>query len=261
VGIAEACYPHPAGWTLAETANPRATLERMSVRRLTALFREPHLERPACEAAWQKLLGPIEFHLVWAQFSSPLVTPRDFKSAFRIIHRSLFLRAFNPTAPDPMCRLCRCAPERFSHIGSCEYITETFGLFVSFAQKFCPAIKLSLHLIFLGMRDGVTPLPSALSALRVIVWKFTLIAFTRVDTDGAKYSSADVWKGALRRFETRVRRYDIYVARLALRRRCAGDGPLDYARYRAVIKPLEGYDEEGEPLPRPVLASALVSLA
>ena len=88
-----------------------------------------------------------------------------------------------------------------------------------------------------------------------------MIAFTRVDTDGAKYSSAEVWKGAMRRFETRVRRYDIYVARLTLRRRCAGDGPLDYARNRAVITPLEGYDEKGEPLARPVLASALASLA
>ena len=157
--------------------------------------------------------------------------------------------------------LTRGSFKRFSHIGSCEYIVETFGLFVSFAQRFYPTIELSLHLIFLGMRDGTTPLPSALSALRVIMWKFALVAFTRVDTDGAKYNPADVWKGALRRFETRVRRYDIYVARLSLRRRCAGDSPLDYARYRAVIAPLEGYDEDGEPLPRPVLASALASLA
>ena len=159
-----------------------------------------------------------------------------------------------------MCRLCRCSPERFSHLGSCEYIEETFGLFVSFAQRFIPSLRLSEHLIFLGMIDGSTPLAGALSALRIILWKFTLIAFTRVDTDGAKYSSSEVWKGALRRFEVRVRRYDIYVARLTLRRRCAGDCPLNYARHNAVVSPLEGY-EDGEPLPRPVLASALASMA
>ena len=60
-----------------------------------------------------------------------------FKSAFRIVHRSLFLRFFNPHAPDSMCRLCRCAPERFSHLAECEcigFLHNTFDFFVAFSH-------------------------------------------------------------------------------------------------------------------------------
>ena len=83
----------------------------------------------------------IEFHLVWAQFTSPLITPRDFKSAFRIAHSSLFLRTLNPEAPNPNCRLC-CEPERFSHLARCEHIRATVSHFVTFAQHYLPQVRL-----------------------------------------------------------------------------------------------------------------------
>jgi hypothetical protein len=264
VGIAETHYPHPSGWTFAETANPRATLEHMTVRRLTALFRAPHLEDPACVAKWQELYGPIEFVLVWAQFTNPLVSPRDFKSAFRIVHRSLFLRFFNPAAPDSMCRLCRCAPERFSHLAECEYIRDTFDFFVAFASQYMDTEAwgnpTSPLVVYLGMVDGTTPLPGAMAALRVIVWKFALIAMVKVDTEGAKYEPERVWKGALRRFQTRVLRYDTYVARLFLRQACFGRAPPNPARHSAVLAPIQGYDVDGTPLRRSALAAALDEL-
>ena len=83
----------------------------------------------------------------------------------------------------------------------------------------------------------------------------------RVDTDGAKYSSADVWRSALRRFESRVRRYDIYVDRLALRRDSKGDPPQQLVRHNDVLYPLPGYEGSGQPVPRRHLTHALTDCA
>ena len=112
-------------------------------------------------------------------------------------------------------------------------------------------------IIYLGMVDGVTPLTGSMAALRIIVWKFALIAMVKVDTEGLKYVAEHVWKGAIRRFASRIRRYDIYVARLSLRESSAGRDPPNQARHSAVIAPIEGYDTDGAPLPRPWLEAAL----
>ena len=49
-----------------ECAKPGGNLEGMTVRRLTAMFRDKVVQTPACEAKWILRHGPIEFHMVWA---------------------------------------------------------------------------------------------------------------------------------------------------------------------------------------------------
>ena len=80
-------------------------------------------------------------------------------------------------------------------------------------------------------------------------------------TDGAKYNSADIWRSALRRFESRVRRYDIYVDRLALRRESKGDAPQQLVRHNELLYPLPGYVGPGQPAPRDHLSQALTDCA
>ena len=47
-------------------------------------------------------------------------------------------------------------------------------------------------------------LHGALSALHVIIWKFIIIDFVQVDTDGRAFVAADVWKSAVRRTHGRL---------------------------------------------------------
>ena len=47
-GIAETSFPHPQGWTIAG-APAGTTLERVSVRALTAIYRQQIEEQPSCE--------------------------------------------------------------------------------------------------------------------------------------------------------------------------------------------------------------------
>ena len=44
----------------------------------------------------------------------------------------------------------------------------------------------------------------ALSALHIIVWKFVVIAFTRVDTAGEHFKPDHIWKAAISRFRVRL---------------------------------------------------------
>ena len=106
-------------------------------------------------------------------------------------------------------------------------------------------------------RTTLATLEPRLAQTRIILWKFVLIAFVRVDTEGAKFKPQDIWVCALRRFEARNRRLDIYVSRITLRRRCAGLDPPRYDRYTAALAPIASYDENGCSEPHPKLIEAL----
>ena len=204
VGIAETCCPHPKGWVHAGGPKQR-NLEYMTVKALTAILRTPHLKPPSCEAAWPKALGmPIPFHEVWARLCSPLLTPRDFKAQARIYHRSLMTRNHNPDATSPNCRCCNEVQERLSHLAKCRVLRETFNYFIEFARSYHPNLRLTEALIYLGVTSELTTLKGSLSDLHVILWKFTLIAFTKVDEEGTKFTPMDVWSQALRRFGVRL---------------------------------------------------------
>ena len=53
VGIAECFYPHPKGWRLT-TDPPGATLEKMTVRRLTAHYRQAKERAPTSLKEWAR---------------------------------------------------------------------------------------------------------------------------------------------------------------------------------------------------------------
>ena len=54
-------------------------------------------------------------------------------------------------------------------------------------------------------RDGTTlhALPKGLFSLFLMMWKFIILSFTQIDTDGAKYSHDRVWRLTLDRFRER----------------------------------------------------------
>ena len=152
-GIAELTYPHPSGWTFRE-ASANQTLERMTVRALTSMFRLSVYTPPSCETKWLSSLSleSIPWRTIWARLSSPLLTPRDFKNWTRVAHRSILTRNHSPTAPSTACRCCRRALERFSHIGECKVIKQVFALFTAFAYALTGlALDTSAPLIYLGL--------------------------------------------------------------------------------------------------------------
>ena len=183
-GIAETSFPHPQGWTIAD-APAGTTLERVSVRALTAIYRQQIEEQPSCEEAWNKVAGKeLDWRAIWRRFTNPLVTPRDYKNYYRFLHRSMRTRDLFPQEGDEgdACRMCCYERERFSHIPKCHSVHQVFNLFVRFARAFIPALQVDQQLICFGM-DGDQPLPGGLSAFHMVIWKF-IIKHHRVHSSG-----------------------------------------------------------------------------
>jgi len=244
VGVAETFYPHPQGWKF--QGEVKGTMESMSVRRLTRLFARKHVKQPSCIAKWHALTG-VDVTKIARCFTSPLLTPRDFKNYYRILHRSMATR--NITAgPNPNCRLCGRCLERFSHFSKCHVIRKSFKFLRTLVQSILGNTDLDDKLIFLGIR-GSEPLPSALLDLFVILWKFIVISFTRVDTCGDKYKAKTVWKQAVCRYVKRATAYGEGVRRGSIKRESRGSGRALHSGHRErlarLFHPVAEVSEEG----------------
>ena len=204
VGPADITYPHPQGWRL-EVEREDRTLEGMNVRRLTAAYRAKLTKPPSCIAKWLSLFPGIDFEALAKSLNSKLLTPRDTKGFMRILHRSMYTRNISKSG-HVLCRLCGRCLERFSHLAVCPRIRDVFQHFVAYAAPHVKDLRLSEELIWLGTAGGI-PLPTPLFALWVIMWKFTVIAFTCVDVEDRKFDAEGVWKASLCRFRVRMLAY------------------------------------------------------
>ena len=225
-GIAEASFPHPHGWTIVG-APAGTTLERTSVRALTAIYRLQIDERPSCEKAWNKVFGTeLDWKAIWRRFSNPLLTPRDYKNYYRFLHRSMRTRDLFPREGDEgnACRMCRAEGERFSHIPQCYSVLQIFERFTSFARSLVPTLQTSQELICFGTHGG-QPLPGGLSAFHVIIWKFIIIDFTQADIHGTKFEPDRVWVAATRRLRSRLMAHEANMIRKARAHRSRGWKP------------------------------------
>ena len=77
--------------------------------------------------------------------------------------------------------------ERFSHLVRCYCIKKVFRKLVKLANEFkgeVGVLTLNPALIYLGVTSSRSVLPGALFVLHCLLWKFVLISFTRVDTEG-----------------------------------------------------------------------------
>ena len=68
----------------------------------------------------------------------------------------------------------------------------------------------------LGLVSTDKALHGALSALHIITWKFIIIDFVQVDTDGRAFVAEDVWKAAVRRTHGRLLAQSLKVRRKVL---------------------------------------------
>jgi hypothetical protein len=136
VGAPTACYIYGRSsrrWPMKrvkrhaiEGTHEGATLEGLSVRALTAVYRRRYEVEPTGKTAWLGQLGHADMEAVFARLTSPLVTPRDYKSYDRVLNRSLRTRNV-VQGPELNCRLCGRALERLSHLAKCSVVRAVFS--------------------------------------------------------------------------------------------------------------------------------------
>ena len=138
-------------------------------------------------------------------------------------------------------------PERFSHLALCPVLRQVFALFTRFVRKYDPNVTLTEDLIWLGLARE-QPLPSALSALHIILWKFVGIALVRVETDNAKFKPRRIWSDALRRFSVRITAHKEHIRRWLHARDLRGEmgiPPNALDRHNSTLAPVATLSEEG----------------
>ena len=114
--------------------------------------------------------------------------------------------------------------------------------------------------VYLGAYQGGV-LTGALSDLHILVWKFVLISFTQVETQGSKFKPNTIWKQAVCRYETRVRAYLEGMRRGGLSRECRGSrrslSESHLAKVQSYLTPAGALDEDGRFKWEPEAAAAI----
>ena len=135
------------------------------------------------------------------------------------------MRGNDRTAPSQLCRLCGWARERLTHLPECSQVRLAFRpLLALTAELTGKTTRLDARFIYLGLtEDGY--LQGTLSDLHVILWKFLMIAFVRVDVDGLTFKADKVWKQAVSRWKDRLTVQFEGLRRILDLRTSRGDGP------------------------------------
>ena len=59
-------------------------------------------------------------------------------------------------------------------------------------------------MIYLGLRKDLTPLTGSDAVLYTVLWKFTLMSYTRVDCENEEFDVGEVIRSTLRRTHVRM---------------------------------------------------------
>ena len=145
---------------------------------------------------------------------------------------------------DVSCRLCGHIPERFSHLAQCPLVRQVFQYLLDHASHFVKGLTLDDRFIFLGL-TSTGPLPSSLSALHIILWKFVVIAFTRKDTANEEFKPKRIWRDAIRRFEVRLLAYSEHIRLWHIQLNTPTIPPRARDRHAAILGPSALIDDEG----------------
>ena len=266
LGIAQSTYPHPSGWTV-EGASDSPTLDKLTVRILTAVFRQEVERRPTCKVAWgSRVLTPIHWRELGLAFQGGLLTPRDYTSYYKnILHRGLFLRV-KQTGGDRRCRCCGLVDERFAHLPLCCKIRPFVWLPFVILAKAAPACyglkgaSVCQSLILLGTTAEGRLLPRGLLALWIVIWKFVILRFTQVDMEQLQFDGDAVWEQALRRFTVRVNAAVWRYNMRALVARAQERPAPSPASTNKLLEPVAQIDEGGALAWAPFMRDALVAV-
>jgi len=243
VGIADATFPHPEGWTV---RGSNCDLTSITVKLLTAAFRYNLHTVPSCVAAWEKRLGVnINWCSVGLRYRQRLLTPRDFMTHYKLIlHRGLFTRSQSSVRIDDTCRLCNAHKETIRHLANCPKLKPMWDKYCHYC---CITSTTPLDrecILLLGVREDGRALPQAPSDFLLIVWKFILINFTLVDLKQQKFIPEEVWKGAVRRYISKANTLTFKIMLKQIRSE-NGRGEIETRLENELLAPLGSIDSDG----------------
>ena len=203
-------FPIPEGWKVNGT---EVRLDRLSIKKRTALLAERKMTPPAAEKAWEQRLGlRLPWDKIW-KLKSYYASPRDQFTWLRLMHRNLHVAGHRKDLADTSCRACT-DKETMKHLAECSIIKEEFWKEIfALVQKlgFKPPVE-DDHLIYVLLgcyREGdtVKVITPDQAGLMFIAWRclYAEIVGSRVDERPLNLGYA--YKRTLKMCITRLRAY------------------------------------------------------
>ena len=243
MGIAELTYPHPQGWTV-EGACGAPTLDKLTVKTLTGVFRSKGEKPPACMEAWAKRLeGPIPWQGLGLLFQGGMLTPRDHSSYFKnILHRAFLTRSRRPAEDgSTSCRCCGAGREDLVHFAHCSVLRPCWDRLLALCGEAHGA-----KVVLLGATESGRLLPRGLLMLWVILWKFVIIELTQVGLGEATTVDTErIWEQAVRRLVTRVNAAVFSFRQAMVSAEGKGHSPPSPSSLNVALEPLAEVDATG----------------
>ena len=217
-GMADDFYPSPEDWRLGAIDAP---LDKVTVKMLTKEISSKTATPPSCKRAWEERLGKqIPWDLVGKRLNRKLLTPRDWMSYYKnVVHRSFMTNVrLRPGHPEEWaCRCCRTDKESIQHFAKCPTLSPIWQKVGALAQT-----DATTELVLFGLTSDRKTVPEGISALLMLVWKFTLIQLTSASMNDTRVNTDNIWESAIARLRRKIKSKEF--AHLKERRRMQGRG-------------------------------------
>ena len=163
-----------------------------------------------------------------------------------ILHRALLTRTrVQSPLGSRKCRLCKAPKEHIHHLAHCPVLAPLWSKFLSLAQVHPVSPTDREMTLLLGIRATGSALTQAASDFLLILWKFIIISFTLVDIENRKFSESDVWRGALRRYISKVNSLSYKAAGKRVRAEARAT-TIDLRTENSYIHPFAKLNDQGD---------------
>jgi hypothetical protein len=252
VGIAESFFPHPKEWRI---EGLDVDLDKIDVRVYTRFLAQRARVEPSCLSAWAERIDTLP-NDIGERYNTRLLTPRDWGSHFKnVLHRALMVRSISTGEP---CRCCSHAYENLQHFPTCDAAKKIFTDLYSLVTKhshvdhvFRPPKLLRSY----GLQwerfclFALLPrykLESSIVDLHSLLWKQFIAHLVRIELEGEKFDTTQVWAPAWARLEKKILALKFKVNEIKRRAESRGEKTPDLSKRSKNITPIATFNEEGD---------------
>ena len=240
MGIAEQTFPHPKEWRLGTATE---TMDKLTVRALTAAISAIKRVEPSCIGAWQQRIGQLP-HDIGARYNNSLLTPKDWHSHFKnVLHRAMVVKGNDPN--DKACRACKHEYENLQHFATCEVVGKIFTALAELTDtKLTNKTEIERFALFALRPDG-KPVEEGWLNFHLLLWKYIIYYITIAEKEDEKFQTHAIWQAAKQRFEQKVAAKKETLRTDLLRAESRGLEAPNLERKGRCMQPLARVNEEG----------------
>ena len=134
-----------------------------------------------------------------------LQTPVATRSYKNVVHRAFMTNVrLRPGHPEEWaCRCCRTDKESIQHFAKCPSLSPLWQKVGTLAQA-----DVTTELVLFGLTSDRKTVPEGISALLMLVWKFTLIQLTSASMNDTRVNTDIIWESAIARLRRKIKPTD-----------------------------------------------------